>query len=62
VIGILLISKQLQTREKEKRIEALEGPNGIVEDDQGMLKVAVEFYKDLFKKESRADISLAGNF
>jgi hypothetical protein len=52
----------LQTREKEKRIKALEGPNGIVEDDQGMLKVAVEFYKDLFKKESRADISLAGNF
>jgi hypothetical protein len=38
VIGILLISKQLQTREKEKRIEALEGPNGIVEDDQRMFQ------------------------
>jgi hypothetical protein len=49
-------------RERRKIIEALEGPNGIVEDDQGMMKVAVHFYKDLFKKESRGDISLGDNF
>jgi hypothetical protein len=49
-------------REKKKRVEVLEGPNGLVEDDQGMLKVAVDFYKDLFKKENRGDISLGDNF
>jgi hypothetical protein len=49
-------------REKKKRVDVLEGPNGLVEDDQGMLKVAVDFYKDLFKKENRGDISLGDNF
>jgi hypothetical protein len=49
-------------RERRKRIDALEGPNGIVEDDQGMMKVAVDFYKELFKKEGRGDISLGDNF
>jgi hypothetical protein len=49
-------------RERRKRIEALEGPNGIVEDDQGMMKVVVDFYKELLKKESRGDISLGDNF
>jgi hypothetical protein len=46
----------------KKRVEALEVPNGVVEDDQGMLKVAVDFYKNLFKKECREDISLGEDF
>jgi hypothetical protein len=49
-------------RERRKRIEALEGQNGIVEDDQGMMKVAVDFYKELFTKEGRGDICLGDNF
>lgn len=43
-------------------MEALEGPNGVIKDDQGMLKVVVGFYKDLFKKENRGNISLGENF
>lgn len=38
-------------RNRKKRIDVLEGPQGIVEDDQGMLKIAVDFYRDLFKHE-----------
>jgi hypothetical protein len=49
-------------RNRKKRIEALEGPNGIVEDDRGMMKIAVDFYKDLFRKERREDISPGENF
>lgn len=49
-------------KNRKKRIEALEGPNGIVQDDQGMMKIAVDFYKDLFRKERRKNISLGENF
>lgn len=38
------------------------GPNGLVEYQEGMVKLAVDFYKNLFSKESRDDISLAQNF
>lgn len=39
----------------------LEGPNGPVEDEQGMMKVAVDFYKYLFRAEPRSKISLGRN-
>jgi hypothetical protein len=47
---------------KRNRIDGLEGPNGIVENEQGMMKIAVDFYKNLFKQESRGDISLGESF
>jgi hypothetical protein len=48
-------------RNREKRIEVLKGPNGIVEDDQGMMKIVVDCYKYLFKKENGGDVSLGEN-
>lgn len=35
-------------RSRKKRIEVLEGPNGLVEDQKGMLDVAINFYKKSF--------------
>jgi hypothetical protein len=49
-------------RFRKKRIECLRGPNGIVSETKDILRVAVDFYKNLFKKESRGSFSLAENF
>lgn len=49
-------------RNRKKRVDVLEGPNGLVDDDQGMMKVAVEFYKKLFSKEPRGEVSLKEDF
>lgn len=49
-------------RNRKKKIEILNGPDGPVQDTKSMLEIAVNFYKDLFKKESRGDISLGDNF
>ena len=35
-------------RSRKKRVEVLEGPNGLVEDQKGMMDIAVDFYKKLF--------------
>lgn len=35
-------------RSKKKRVEVLEGPNGLVEDQKGMMDIAVDFYKKNF--------------
>ena len=40
----------------------LEGPNGLVEDQNGLMDIALAFYKDLFKKEDRLHISLSQDF
>jgi hypothetical protein len=40
-------------RNRKNRIESLEGPNGLVEDGQGMMKIVVDFYKNLFRKEKK---------
>jgi hypothetical protein len=42
-------------RNRKKRI-------GLVEDDKGMLDIAVNFYKDLFAAEGRGNVSLGENF
>jgi hypothetical protein len=47
-------------KEEEKNI--VEGPEGPVTDKKGILKVATEFYKELFKKEDRPDIRLLDDF
>jgi hypothetical protein len=47
---------------RKKRIEVLEGPNGLVEDQKGMLDIAVAFYKKLFAREERGSVRLANDF
>ena len=37
-------------RNRKKKIAGLEGPNGWIDDNKGMLEHAVDFYKDLFGK------------
>jgi hypothetical protein len=49
-------------RRRKKRINVLEGSDGPVTDQKGMLKIVTEFYKELFKKEERSDIRLMNDF
>jgi len=49
-------------RSRKKRIEVLEGPNGLIEDQQGMMDIALKFYKHLFRREDRPPISLGQDF
>lgn len=37
-------------RARKNRVEVLEGPRGLVEDDKGMMEVAVNFDKELFAR------------
>jgi hypothetical protein len=38
------------------------GPQGPVYDQTGMMKIALDFYKDLFAKEGRGDLTLSRDF
>jgi hypothetical protein len=49
-------------RARKKRIEALQGPDGVVHDTHSILKVVANFYKNLFKKEDRGDFRLESDF
>jgi hypothetical protein len=49
-------------RTRKKRVEVLEGPRGLVEDDKCMMEVAVNFYKELFAREESAKASLGSEF
>ena len=49
-------------RTRKKTVDCLMGPNGLVEDQHGMSKIAVDFYKSLFAEEKRVDISLGSGF
>jgi hypothetical protein len=49
-------------RGRKKRIETLNGPDGPVHDTPAILKVAAEYYKDLFRWEGRGSSSLGNNF
>jgi hypothetical protein len=49
-------------RSRKKFIDGLEGHNGIVDNLEEMIKIAREFYKDLFSKEQREDIALDQSF
>jgi hypothetical protein len=49
-------------RRRKKQITQLEGPDGVVEDNKGMLNIAVDYYKALFSAEDRLDINLADDF
>jgi hypothetical protein len=47
---------------RKKRIESLRGAVDIVHETSDILKVAMSFYKDMFKKESRSFVSLENGF
>jgi hypothetical protein len=49
-------------RSRKKRIECLESPTGLVHDQKGMLKIVVDFYKNLFAKEADPGVRLDQNF
>jgi len=45
-------------RARKKTINHLMGPNGLVEDQQGMSRIALEFYKNLFAEEPRDNLTI----
>jgi hypothetical protein len=49
-------------RARKKRIHSLQGPEGMVHDTPNMLKVAANFYRELFKYESRGSFSIENDF
>ena len=49
-------------RRRKKLISALEGPQGPATEIKDMLKVASDYYKDLFKFEERPEIRLCRDF
>jgi hypothetical protein len=49
-------------RRRKKLIHVLDGPEGHITDNKEMLKVANDYYKDLFKFQNRRDIRLQDNF
>jgi hypothetical protein len=49
-------------RARKKRIDSLIGPNGIEQDTYKILSIAVDFYKNLFRKEDRGNLSLVDDF
>jgi hypothetical protein len=49
-------------RRRKKQIDQLEGPDGMVEDNKGMMKIVVDYYKSLFGFEENLDINLANDF
>jgi hypothetical protein len=49
-------------RNRKKKVLILDGPDGPVVEQRAMMEVAVNFYKELFKKEDRPNIHLVADF
>jgi hypothetical protein len=49
-------------RRRKKFIHVLDGPQGPVTENKDMLKVATDYYRDLFKQEARPAIRLQDTF
>jgi hypothetical protein len=49
-------------RRRKKQIVSLEGPNGDVNDTEGMTDIAINYYKQLFSSENMMDINLSSDF
>jgi hypothetical protein len=49
-------------RRRKKQIVSLEGPDGVVNDTEGMIGIAVNYYKQLFGSENMMDINLSSDF
>jgi hypothetical protein len=45
-------------RSRKKRVDRLLGPNGAVEDQTGIIRIAVNFYQNLFGAEKDIGITL----
>jgi hypothetical protein len=43
-------------------IEGLEGPEGWIDDNKGMLEHVVHFYKSLFGREPSSEVKLGADF
>lgn len=48
--------------QKEKRFIFLEGPSGQVHDQTGMMRLAVDFCKDIFSAEQTEGLILGQSF
>ena len=49
-------------RRRKKRINMLEGPSGMVQDTDGIIKIVVDYYKNLFGFEQKINVDLAPYF
>jgi hypothetical protein len=49
-------------RRRKKQIVSLEGPNGEVNDTEGIIDIAINYYKILFGSQSMMDINLSSDF
>ena len=49
-------------RSRKKRIDCLQDPACLVYDQKGMMKVAVDFYKELFAMEENSGVRLGSSF
>jgi hypothetical protein len=49
-------------RFRKKRKETLKGRDGLVHETDEILRIAADYYKDLFRKEDRGHFSLVENF
>jgi hypothetical protein len=49
-------------RFRKKRKETLKGRDGLVHETDEILRIATDYYKDLFRKEDRGHFSLVENF
>jgi hypothetical protein len=49
-------------RFRKKRKETLKGRDGLVHETDEILRIAIDYYKDLFRKEDRGHFSLVENF
>jgi hypothetical protein len=49
-------------RSRKKKIECLESEAGLVYDQKGLMKVALDFYKNLFAKDPEPEIGLDQDF
>lgn len=49
-------------RSRKKKIECLEGQEGLIFDQQGMLKIVVDYYKKLFAREDDPKVELGLDF
>ncbi|CAD6202740.1 unnamed protein product [Miscanthus lutarioriparius] len=52
----------INQRNRKKRISGLEGPDGWIDDNKGMLEHVVDFYRKLFDKEENSCVKLGQDF
>ena len=52
----------MNQRRRKKTLLVLDGPDGLVENTERMMKVSCAFYKKLFAKESKPNSSIGPKF